>query len=97
MGREITDTDKALLHADRVDITFRALVCADCEDQCYALVIGVQGDIGGQLWAKHVHRRDHLTLQHVMEAAGRWLLAAGGRERDRQAAAWLIEHQPTLW
>lgn len=97
MGKHTTDTDKALLHADRIDATLRAVVCADCEDQCYTILVGVQGDVGGQVWAKHVHRRDHLSLQHALEAVGRWLLAAGSRERDRSAAAWLLEHQPSLW
>lgn len=97
MGKEITDSDKAIMHADVSTITWRAVVCDDCEDQCYSLHIVSGGDMGRQQWAKHLHRRDHLSLQHVMEAAGRWMLAAASRERDRQAAAWLLEHQPTLW
>lgn len=97
MAASMTQTDIALDHADRITASMTYMICNGHERECYTLTVTVHSAGWTEDTRSTVHRRGHMTHAEVMGAAGRWLMAASARRTDRDARAWLLEHQTTLW
>lgn len=90
-------TANRMQHAERIDLVLDSIVCKDCGDICWEVEVWLRVDSAPTPYKTCVLHRGHLSQGQALRALGSWSLSHARILSDREAAAYLLEHQMTIW
>jgi hypothetical protein len=77
--------------------TIEAIICDQCQTECWHLEVWAIGDDAGEQWKSCILYADHLARSEALLMLGGLTLRAGSIRAGDESRAWMLEHQQTLW
>lgn len=97
MAKESTLTVERIMASGDLRSRVESVICDRCQDLCWSVEVWAY-DLAGEDAKACLFYREHFGSQSdALLTVARWLLKHAGAIRSREDAAWLLEHQGTLW
>lgn len=90
-------TANRIQEAERLTVAVERIICDACQDECWSVEVWLHGVCAEADYKTCVLHRGHLSQSQAVRALGSWAMSHARILTDREAEAYLIEHQGTLW
>lgn len=81
---------------DRMTVDVDSVVCDQCTDRCWSVEVCLHGSCADQGYKTYALHRGHLSQAQAIRVLGSWAMSHARILSDREAEAWILEHQMTL-